>query len=93
MPAQIRVKLWFGFEKDEKDWIQIHGNEETEGAVSTYAETVIILFSQKPFNFLNLILKYGLKYENQEYSLLTMRWIKDGLARPSYSDINGKVSH
>jgi hypothetical protein len=40
VPAQIRVKLWLGFEKDEKDWLQMHIDETFNGAISIFAETV-----------------------------------------------------
>lgn len=40
IPAQIRVKLWLGLEIDEKDWIQTHIDDEINGAICTYAETV-----------------------------------------------------
>ncbi len=41
IPSQLRVKLWLGLEKEEKDWILMHRDEETNGAISIYAETVI----------------------------------------------------
>jgi hypothetical protein len=40
IPSQIRIKLWLGFEKDENDWLQMHIDEETNGAISIFAETV-----------------------------------------------------
>jgi len=40
VPAQIRVKLWLGLEKYEKDWVQSHIDEKTNGVISIYAETV-----------------------------------------------------
>ena len=40
IPAQIRVKLWFGFEKDERNWLESHIDEQINGAISIYAETV-----------------------------------------------------
>lgn len=42
IPAQLRVKLWLGLEKEEKDWIQMHNNEDVNGAISIYAETVLL---------------------------------------------------
>ncbi|CAF0722705.1 unnamed protein product [Brachionus calyciflorus] len=39
IPAQIRIKLWLGLERDEKDWIETHINEEIDGAICIYAET------------------------------------------------------
>jgi myoferlin len=44
IPCQVRLKLWFGLEKDERDWIQTHTDEKKHGAISIYAETVIQLF-------------------------------------------------
>ena len=44
IPAQIRVKLWLGLEKYEKDWLQAHIDEETNGAISIFAETVYGIF-------------------------------------------------
>lgn len=40
IPAQVRVKLWLGLEKDEKDWLLTHIDEGVNGAISIYAETV-----------------------------------------------------
>lgn len=40
IPAQVRVKLWMGLEKDEKDWLLTHIDESVNGAISVYAETV-----------------------------------------------------
>lgn len=44
IPAQVRVKLWLGLEKDEKDWLLTHIDENVNGAVSIYAETVLKRF-------------------------------------------------
>ena len=33
----MRISL---FENDEKDWIQIHNDEGTDGVIATFAETV-----------------------------------------------------
>ena len=41
IPGQVRLKLWFGLEKEETDWLQPHFNEEKHGALLIYAETVI----------------------------------------------------
>lgn len=43
IPAQIRVKLWLGLERDEKDWLLTHIDESLNGAVSIYAETVRLI--------------------------------------------------
>ena len=40
VPALVRVKLWFGLEKDEKDWVYLHNSNDIEGILATYAETV-----------------------------------------------------
>jgi hypothetical protein len=32
--------LWLGLEKDEKNWLEMHIDEEKDGAISIYAETV-----------------------------------------------------
>lgn len=42
VPAQIRVKLWLGLEKYEKDWVQSHIDEKSNGVISIYAETVCL---------------------------------------------------
>lgn len=43
IPAQVRVKLWLGLEKEEKDWVLMHSNEDKNGAISIYAETVYLI--------------------------------------------------
>ena len=61
IPAQIRVKLWLGLEKNENDWIQQHLNEDLDGAVSIFAETVekltlkFFLFNKKKLKIKTLI--------------------------------------
>ena len=40
LPGQIRVKLWLGLEKDEKVWLTEHTNENENGEISIFAETV-----------------------------------------------------
>jgi len=31
-------------EKEEKDWVSMHSNEDKNGAISIYAETVHLIF-------------------------------------------------
>jgi hypothetical protein len=31
-------------EKEEKDWVLMHSNEDKNGAISIYAETVYLIF-------------------------------------------------
>lgn len=52
IPGQVRLKLWFGHEKEETDWLQPHLNEEKHGALLIYAETVSLA----------LVLKVGTKF-------------------------------
>lgn len=41
MSSQVRLKLWFGLEKYENNWLESHVNDENKGALLIYAETVI----------------------------------------------------
>jgi hypothetical protein len=88
--------LWLGLEKDEKDWIQAHIDENVNGAISIYAETV------KNSRFLLLFLlstlfstnedDFCFQYENQAYAWTSRRWSSDGVSRPTFSDSTGKVN-
>ena len=40
IPSRLRAKFWLGLEKDEKEWLNVHSNPESTGAVSIFAETV-----------------------------------------------------
>ena len=40
IPAKMRIKLWLGLEKYEKDWLKMHSDEKNNGAISIFAETV-----------------------------------------------------
>jgi hypothetical protein len=47
IPAQLRVKFWFGFEKDEKVWLKHYNNENVNGAITIFAETVFSYNGEK----------------------------------------------
>lgn len=44
IPARIRFKLWFGLEDTESNWLRNHFDEDKNGALLSYAETVSIIF-------------------------------------------------
>lgn len=90
IPAQIRVKLWLGLERDEKDWLQMHIDEELNGAISIFAETVRLNSLNKSrveFECISIF-----QYENQIYHWTSRKWTSDGLSRPNFSDSTGKVN-
>ncbi len=70
IPSQIRVKFWFGVEKDEHMWHQSHSDESKDGSLLIYAET----------------------FENQAFQWTTQKWNYDGLGRPKFSDLYGKLA-
>ena len=87
IPAQLRVKFWFGFEKDEKVWLKHYNNENVNGAITIFAETVFNYNGEKYIKLYAI----NFQYENQVYQITSRSWTKENLNRPNFSDVTGKV--
>lgn len=48
--------MWLGLEKEEKEWVKLHEDEDTNGALSIFAET----FENQAYSWTSL--KWG--YDN-----------------------------